>query len=254
MNFHSTLSVHCIEQVNVFLILAGCYGVGTTQTSFGYDRLLKERLAGGVFNQTGKAIIGRYHHTEEFLARKIQKRSYQFCRKGNGEQFKFNSVVEDHLKVAAKELSKLAVLCSEEERNIIQCTKDHLDEGIKTIVVRQKHIKIADRLDLEWAVVKAYMDDELTSDIDNEKKLYKANHETHQAVKKKRAESAAAAVKKRATETSSLEPPVVQGRFNQKAQSPVIRPRMVGPCYRCGKLGHLVANCPSNSIFLSSLW
>ena len=65
------------------------------------------------------------------VVQKIQKRSYQFRRKSNEEQFKFNSAVEEHLEVTAKELDKLAVLRSEEEKNIIQHTKDHLNEGIK---------------------------------------------------------------------------------------------------------------------------
>ena len=32
-------------------------------------------------------------------------------------------------------------------------------------------------------------------------------------------------------------------KFNQGFRPATARPRMVGPCYRCGKLAHLVANC-----------
>ena len=52
--------------------------------------------------------------------------------------------------------------------------KTCLDEGIKAIEVHQKHIKITDRSDLGWAVVAAYEDDELTSDSEDEKRIYKA--------------------------------------------------------------------------------
>ena len=119
---------------------------------------------------------------------------------------------------------------------------------MKKIAVRQKYIRIADRSDLGWAVVEAYMDDELALDSDNERRLYKANREAQQTVKRKKADPAAAAAKRRAA-TASVELP---GRLgNQGTRAPaVVRPRMVGPCYRCGELGHLV----ENSILLSSPW
>ena len=85
--------------------------------------------------------------------------------KGNEEQFKFNSAGDEHLEPAVKELGRLTPH-SEEEKSIIQHTNTHLNEDRKTIAVQQKHIKIADCLDLGWAVVKAYMDNELASDSD----------------------------------------------------------------------------------------
>ena len=109
-------------------------------------------------------------------------------------------------------------LTDEGQKRIVQRTTQHLDEGTKVLGIRQKHIRIADRSDLGWAVVEAYMDDELASNSDDERKLFKASREAQQTVKRKRAELAAAAA--------------------------TARPRMVGPCYRCGELGHLVANCP----------
>ena len=188
------------------------------------------------------------------VVQKIQRRAYQFRRKGNEEQFKFNSAVEEHFDAAKKELGKLEPR-GEAEKKIVEHMKAHLDEGTKTIAVRQKHIKIADRSDLGWAVVEAYMDDELASDSDDERRLYKANREAQQSIKRKRSESAAAAAKRRAT-ANPEPPPPAQGRLSQGTRPLVSRPRIIGPCYRCGEMGYLVANCPSlgNSILLSSLW
>ena len=120
--------------------------------------------------------------------KRIEKRSYQFRRKGNEEQFKFNASVEEHVKAEKKELEKLAPT-DEGQKGIVQRTAQHLDEGTKILGIRQKHIRIADRSDLGWAVVEAYMDDE--------SKLFKASREAQQTVKTKRAESAAAAAAKR---------------------------------------------------------
>ena len=132
------------------------------------------------------------------VVQKIQKRVYQFHRKGNEEQFKFNSAVEEHFDAAKKELGKLESR-GEAENKIVEHIKAHLDEGTKMIAIRQKHIKIADRSDLGWAVIEAYMDDELVLDSDDERRLYKANREAQQSMKRKRSESAAAAAKRRAT-------------------------------------------------------
>ena len=177
------------------------------------------------------------------VVQKIQKRAYQFRRKGNEEQFKFNSAVEEHFD-AVKELGKLEPH-GEAENKIVKHMKAHLDEGTKTIAVRQKHIKIADRFDLGWAVIEAYMDDELASDSDDKRRMYKANREAQQSMKRKRSESAAAAAKRRAT-ANPEPPPPAQGKVSQGTRPPVSRPWMIGPCYRCGEMGHLVANCPKS--------
>ena len=145
-------------------------------------------------------------------------------------------------------MGKLAPI-DEGQKGIVQRTAQHLNEGTKVLAVQQKHIRIADRLDLGWAVVQAYMDDELASDSDDERKLFKASQEAQQTVKRKRAESAAAAATKRRAVPShaSGEPQTQAGpsqRFNHGFRPATARPRMVGPCYRCGELGHLVANCP----------
>ena len=178
-----------------------------------------------------KEVTARQGSSSQEVVEKIQKRSFQFCRKGNEEQFKFNALVDEHLGAAKKELGKLE-LRTKEEQKIVARSKAHFDKGRKEIAVRQKHIRIADRSDLGWAVVEANMDDELVSDSDDERKLYKANREAQQTVKRKRANSAATAAKRRAA-SASVEPPGRLGNQGNRAPA-VVRPRMVGPCYRCG--------------------
>ena len=102
--------------------------------------------------------------------KKLNKRTYQFKRKGNEAQYTFNTTVEEH--TARKELGKLNPV-EGNDKAIVKKTCELLKEGIKAIEVRQKHIKIADRAELGWAVVAAYEEDELALDSDDEKRIYR---------------------------------------------------------------------------------
>ena len=53
---------------------------------------------------------------------------------------------------------------AEKERRSLEVLKAQLQEGIQAIACQQKRIKVADRSDYGWAVVKAYDNDELASD------------------------------------------------------------------------------------------
>lgn len=61
-----------------------------------------------------------------------------------------------------------------------------LDKGMKLLKKRQKHIKVANRLDYGWATVEHY-DSHLLADIsDNEKHLEKAEREAGRMASKHR--------------------------------------------------------------------
>ena len=57
-------------------------------------------------------------------------------------------------------------------------------EGIKAIKVRQKHIRIADKAELRWAFVAAYEEDELASDSDSKKQIYRVEREAERVAKR----------------------------------------------------------------------
>ena len=116
------------------------------------------------------------------VVKKLNRRAYQFQKKGNEAQFNFNSSVDDHISAAKKELKKLTPT-GEQDRAIVQNVTNHLDEGTKSIEVRQKHIRLADRSELGWAVVTAYENDELASDSDDEKRIYRAEREAERMQK-----------------------------------------------------------------------
>ena len=133
---------------------------------------------------------------------------------------------------------------AEHDKAIVKKTGELLKEGMKAIELRQKHIKIADRSELGWAVIAAYEDDELASDSDDEKRIYRAEREAERVAKRKRPGGANATRKKVAAGDTVPVQPSPRGQFSQGSRPPVARPRLVGPCYRCAEWGHLVANCP----------
>ena len=81
------------------------------------------------------------------VVKKLNKRTYQFKRKGNEAQYTFNTTIEEHIDAVRKELRKLNPV-EENNKAIVMKTGELLKEGIKATEVRQKHIKIADRAEL----------------------------------------------------------------------------------------------------------
>ena len=139
-----------------------------------------------------KEVTAGQESLSQEVVKKLNKRAYQFQRIGNEAQYAFNLSIEEHIESAQKEVAKLTP-ANEQEKAIVTKAKNCLDEGIKAIEIRQKHIKIADRSDLGWAVVAAYEDDELASNSDDEKRIYKAEREAERLSKRKQAASLAAA-------------------------------------------------------------
>ena len=122
------------------------------------------------------------------------------------------------------------------------------------IASRQKRIRIADRHDLGWSVVKAYEDDELASGEEDAKCLEKAKRITEQKVAKK---------KKASTQHGRMPPqqnsgpapwPFGQPQATSGGGKPLMtgpaplranrqRAQPLGPCWRCHQMGYLQASC-----------
>ena len=183
----------------------------------------------------------------EEVVTKLKQRTYQFRKKGNEAQFQFNSSVEDHVQSAKRELAKLTPTDASDQASVRRATL-HLDQGLQAIACRQKHIKLADRSELGWQVVAAYESDDLASDSDDEKRLFKAEKEAERRSKRKRAATAGA--KKRAyfAKGGPVTPrPSTRSEGTSSAvgtvRAPSVRSRPLGPCFGCGQFGHLVDSC-----------
>ena len=69
-------------------------------------------------------------------------------------------------------------------REAIKKAEKHLDQGLKALDKRQKHIRVADHSEFGWATVEFYESHPLASDADDEKWLEKAEKEAERAANK----------------------------------------------------------------------
>jgi len=183
------------------------------------------------FQEELKSAAANQASSSQEVMVKLSKRPYQFKRKGNEAQFTFNESVDEKIDAAKKQL-ELVPTPDEAAKATLKRAVSELDQGKEAIGVRQKHIRIADRSD--WGVVAGYEVDELASDSDDKKRLYKAHRERE--AKKRRA-----AKRKPRQEGANLPR---QSNSGGTAKPSLNRTRSIGPCYNCAGWGYLAASCP----------
>ena len=129
-----------------------------------------------------------------------------------------------------------------EDKSTLQAAQGLIDEGLKSLVTRQKYIKIADRSEYGWATVKHYQDDPLASDSEDEKNLGRAEKEARkdaerQASKRQRGKQVTASKRPRRGQgfdqpgTSASEPPATSSGAMPPARHPRAVPGPLGPCW-----------------------
>jgi hypothetical protein len=185
---------------------------------------------------------------DERLVKKMRMdKGVQFKRKANEKQHQFNDLVQDSIEVAQKSLGAVPPA--------IEKAKESLKEGEKLLKDRQKLIRIADRSEYGWATVSEYEEDELADGSDDEKRLYRAEM---RAGKKAKAGKAAKRKQFPRRDSWAWKPrwqPQSSGVSDAVASQPSSssaakfpstgRPQsMLGPCFNCGKMGHLKNACP----------
>ena len=209
------------------------------------QREMKKKITDSVAEMKRDVAEVQRSASQEVVAR-LNKSSYQFRKKGNEVQFQFNSTVEESMNAARKEIKKVQPATTEEKEAVKKATI-HLDEGIRAIETRQKHIKVADRSEYGWVTVSAYEDDALADNSEDERRLEKAEREAERITKRRRGTNAA---KKCPREME----PAAGGPSNKRESNAPTRqappkPRVIGPCYRCAEWGHLAATCPKRNTY-----
>ena len=149
---------------------------------------------------------------------KVDIERHSFRSKGNEEQFKFNRKVANTMEDARRHLA---------EQKFDAVVED-IKEGEKLISQRQKLILIADKSEHGWATANEYVKDELASDSEDEKRLYKAESRAKTKVRDARTKK---------QKNFNFRKPVQQwgGQASQSS-----RP---GNCFACGRPGHWRSEC-----------
>ena len=140
-----------------------------------------------------KQEVHSVQKTSRKLAQKITRSNYQFKCKGNEIQYNFNSGVEESISAAKEELIKKIKPGSDKDKELLQKASNSLDEGIKTIKKRQKHVKVADSSEFGWTTVQHYDCNPLAESAEDEKHLEKAEkHAERESAKRRRGSGAGA--------------------------------------------------------------
>ena len=149
-------------------------------------------------------------------------------RDGNKRQYKHNQDVLDEVEGAER--------CLEEGK--VDRAKEKLKNGKELLRKYLKKVKIADREELGWQVVKFYESDDLASDSEDEKTLNRARREAAAADKKrdaKRKERRRSPTRRRYFPTRNF-PSRNYSAGSSKGKSSLI-------CYGCNREGHTRRFC-----------
>ena len=115
-----------------------------------------------------REVNAAQERTSQEVARKIGNTSYQFRKKRHEHQYKFNCGVEEAISCACTESAKVNSSAPEEKEALTKAASS-LEEGMKQLATRQKHIKIVDRFNFGWGTIAHYQEDPLASGPDDEK-------------------------------------------------------------------------------------
>jgi hypothetical protein len=204
---------------------------------------------------------------DERLVKKLKlEKAPTFKRKTHEKQFLFNEEVASKIEGGSA--------CLSETPPAVEKAKTLLEEGMKLVRERQKLIRMADRSEHGWATVDEYLEDELADDSDDEKRMQKAEFRAGRKLKAtaaKNAKNKGGSMQKRPVQGPSLgkypslanAPPAQSGwagavpGWNQQVAgisafkwpggvgaAPAAGPPLQGPCFNCGKTGHVKKFCP----------
>lgn len=172
---------------------------------------------------------------KEDLEEAVEKRARledipTFKRKLNEDQFK-------HSKEMERIMDRISTHLNQDEK---EKAKEVVNEGKKLLTKSQKLIKIADREEDGWEVIKCYKSDMLASDTDDEKRLGKSRRQAR--LNKKESKEKRLSWKKRYESKKFIPRDFIHRdyhTFNSRSQN-----REQRICYICGKEGHMQYSCP----------
>ena len=178
-------------------------------------------------------------------SKKKQKKEPEFKQKGNKIRYEVNEEIMEKLEAAKEAI---------EEKDLDTATKE-IESGMEFVKKQQKLIRMADREDNGWEVVKHYLSDELADDTDDEKAISKARKEAlasigrRKAKKKETFRNASRFGRQKFSRDEQVHGKWGAGKlYGEKAGSyndtTYYGRKKQTICYRCGKEGHFMYVCP----------
>ena len=183
-------------------------------------QVIEDRLGG-----FAKRFSEENSSTVEQAVKKARRESYTCKRKGNQQQL-------DH---AVQVLDKFDEASDALKAKSYDKVKAALDSGTEVVSKRIKVIKMADKSEFGWSTVNEYLSDELASNSDDEKRMYRAERRAERKTKDKRRRFRPADRKESASSTSttfsSRSGPSysASGHPNRRVYSSSQR---LGPCFK----------------------
>ena len=110
-------------------------------------------------------------------SKKKQKKEPDFKQKGNKIRYEINEEIMEKLEAAKEAI---------EEKDLDTATKE-IESGMDIVRKQRKLIRVADREDSGWEIVKHYLSDDLADDTDDEKAINKARKEALASIGRRRA-------------------------------------------------------------------
>ena len=92
--------------------------------------------------------------------------------------------MEEAISSAQADLLKLK-LVNPDQKTALESAETKLEQGMKALAPRQKHIKIADRSEHGWGMVAHYQEDPLASSPDDDKEIECAENKAEKDAKEK---------------------------------------------------------------------
>ena len=164
---------------------------------------------------------------------KYQRRQHFFKNKGNQKRYEANEDVLEKFEDASDAIGSRDIAAAQEAINA----------GKQIVLKQQKLIKMADREELGWDVVRYYASDDLASDSDDEKAINRARREALATMKKRNAD------KQKGKEDTFRNAYKSTGGNGDRTSSTYSNSssytRGGTICYFCGKEGHMQWACPS---------
>ena len=161
--------------------------------------------------------------TVEQAVKKARRENHTCKRKGNQQQLDHELEVLDKFDAATSALKNKSY----------DKVKAALEEGTGIVSKRIKAIKLADKSEFGWQTVNEYLSDELASDSDDEKRMYRAERRAERKIKDKRRRQPRPFTRGSSQPTASnvssnSQRPFAGDHAVRKDSNP---PRRLGPCF-----------------------